>query len=158
MREAHFRRVAGFTLIELIVTMIIIGIMAYNVMPRFTSAGAFDARGAADQMEAYIRFAQKSALAGRRMVRVQLSSTASIAPVLCITTDTNCATACSGSYLSLPGNFAVGHSTVTIVGASNFCFNTLGGTNAQQTITFKDGADVIRTITVETGTGYVHSS
>lgn len=36
---------SGFTLAELIVTMILVGIMAVTVIPRMNVLGSFDARG-----------------------------------------------------------------------------------------------------------------
>ena len=60
----------GFTLVELIVTMIVVGILAVAVIPRFADQSAFDARGFRDGTLAVLRYAQKSAVAQRRQVCV----------------------------------------------------------------------------------------
>ncbi len=62
----------GFTMVELIVVMIIVGIMAVAVIPRMDLLGGFDSRGMRDQTIAAMRFAQKSALAERRHVCVAI--------------------------------------------------------------------------------------
>ncbi len=59
---------AGFTLVELIVTMVVVAIMAVAVVPRFSLLGGFDSRGMRDQTIAALRYAQKSAIAQRRHV------------------------------------------------------------------------------------------
>jgi MSHA pilin protein MshC len=69
------RSVAGFTMVELMVTMIIVGILAVAVVPRFEALGAFDATGFRNQTIATLRFAQKTALAQRRAVCVMTTPT-----------------------------------------------------------------------------------
>ena len=60
----------GFTLVELIVTMIVVGILAVAVIPRFADQSGFDARGFRDGTLSVLRYAQKSAVAQRRQVCV----------------------------------------------------------------------------------------
>lgn len=66
----------GFTLVELVMTMIIIGIIGAVVAPRFFDNNIFQERGAADQIRAALRYGQKIAVAQRRPVPVNISSAA----------------------------------------------------------------------------------
>ena len=66
----------GFTLVELIVVMVVIGILAVTVIPRFANRADFDARGFADATAAMLRYGQKSAVAQRRTVCVGFSAAA----------------------------------------------------------------------------------
>lgn len=59
-------REGGFTLPELIIVMIVVGVLAAVAMPRLTDSG-FDDRRLRDETIAALRFAQKSAIASRRM-------------------------------------------------------------------------------------------
>ena len=64
----------GFTMVELILVMVIAGIMAAVAVPRLVGRNSFDTRGFADQLAATVRFAQKLAIAQRRDVFVQLTT------------------------------------------------------------------------------------
>jgi MSHA pilin protein MshC len=145
-------------MIELVVTMILIGIMAVVVLPRFDTLGAFDSRGYADQITAYLRYAQKSALAQRRTVRIDITN-ATTAPTMCVTaaySDT-CPASCGGlTALATPFSFQPGSGT-TLATNYGFCFDTNGKPSASQSIQVRDSNAVLAvTITVESETGYVH--
>lgn len=66
-------RVRGFTLVELVVILIVLGILAVAVIPRFFG-NEFAERGVHDGVKAAIQHARKVAVASRRYVCVTLSA------------------------------------------------------------------------------------
>jgi MSHA pilin protein MshC len=69
---------AGFTMVELITVMILIGILGALAAPRFFDRKSFEARTFTDQTQTMLRYAQKLAIAQNRPVYVRLDG-ASIA-------------------------------------------------------------------------------
>lgn len=61
-------RTRGFTLIELVGTMVIIGLLAIVVLPRFSTTGDFQSVGFRDEVVAALRYGQKTAVSRRRLV------------------------------------------------------------------------------------------
>src|SRR2546428_8563322 len=66
----------GFTLPELVMTIVIIGILIAVTAPRFVSWKGFASRGSYDEAQAVVRLAQKTAIAWRRSIFVCVSATA----------------------------------------------------------------------------------
>jgi MSHA pilin protein MshC len=62
---------AGFTLIELIVVMVLIGVLGAIGASRFFDRSAYDAAAYGEQLRAMVRYAQKLAIAQNRNVFVQ---------------------------------------------------------------------------------------
>ena len=146
-------RPSGFTLAELVVTIVILGIIAVVAMPRFTAVNSFDSRGFHDQATATVRYAQKLAIAQRRPIFVCVSTAA-----VSVGAASGCAAPLgdlAGVALSVPAPNGVTLSST----AAEFSFlSGLGQTAAQVTITLTSTieGDPARSIVIENETGYVH--
>jgi MSHA pilin protein MshC len=142
----------GFTLIELIMTMVIIGILAVFVSPRFFDVNVFKSRGFADRVQASLRYAQKEAIAQHQFVCAAFTTNS-------VTLWTG-ATASCGTPLQSPtgGQYQVtAPSGITFSPVpAGFSFNALGQPtpNSKQTISINGASN---SIIVEAETGYVHS-
>ena len=142
----------GFTMTELITVMVIVGIMAAIVAPRFFDRGTFDSRGFYDQTISTLRYAQKTAIAQRRLVcvtfptagRIVLRTAATFTGVTCNTNVQNPAGGTSPYTVDAP-------SGVTLGGAADFNFDALGRTTTAVT-SITVGS---YTITIDQETGYV---
>lgn len=91
------RRAAGFTLVELVTTMVLIGILAAVVIPRMDT-GVYRELAFRDQTLSALRFAQKTATSHRRLVCVAFSASSVSLEIATV----NGATACN-TALPLPG-------------------------------------------------------
>jgi len=145
----------GFTLAELVMTIVIVGILIAVTAPRFVSWKGFASRGSYDEAQAVVRFAQKTAVAWRRPIYVCVSATE-----ISAISNADCA---APAYLKHPLTNADLRSPatagVTLSPVGNFSFNGLGSPNAAVTITLTSPiADdpTTRLIVVESETGYVH--
>jgi MSHA pilin protein MshC len=138
----------GFTLIELITVMMIVGVMAVAVMPRFFDRSGFDARGFFDETQALLRYAQKSAVAQRRTVCVSVGSSGVTLRIASAANSNACDTA-----LALPSNPRGGSGLSASV--ASFQFQSQGGTDQSANVTLSV-ANATSTITVDRTTGYVY--
>jgi len=64
---------AGFTLVELVLTLVVLGILSMVVLPRFFDATEFRARGYFDDTLSAARYGNKLALASGCPVRLEVS-------------------------------------------------------------------------------------
>lgn len=154
---------SGFTLVELVVTMIIIGILAVVALPRFDLLRGYDEIGYRDKVKATLEYARKSAVAQRRYSCVSVSGSN-----LTLTIDQNIPEAyipgtCPANPLALPTpdnacggatNQICAPSGITLAGPATLTFTPLGKPSAAGGYTVT--GDAAHAITVEAETGYVH--
>lgn len=143
---------SGFTLVELVSTLVLIGILAAVVVPRFANRADFDVFGFTSQTRQALQFAQKSAIAKRRLVCVSLSGGTLSLQLASVFGASACDTPLIG-----PDGKAFSQTAPSGVAISDapFNFDALGRPSAAQTLVVSGGS-VSQTITVEAETGYVH--
>lgn len=141
----------GFTLVELIMAMVIIGILAAVVAPRFFDNNVFQSRGFSDQVQASLRYAQKVAIAQHRFVCAVFTNNS-------ITLSIGASAACGTPLVSPTGDASyvinAPASVAFTVPPTNFSFDALGKPNIPQTLAIVGATN---SITIEAETGYVHS-
>ncbi len=148
---------SGFTMIELVTIMLIVGILAVVVVPRFGMLQGFDEVGYRDRVKATLEYARKSAVAQRRSVQVDIAGSG-----LTLTRQTATPEGegvASWVALNLPGTstnaFAAPSGVTLNPSAATIIFDALGRpvTLSASSFTVSGGAG---TITIEAETGYVH--
>lgn len=147
-------RQSGFTLTELVVAIMIVGVLAAVAIPRFTGTDTFKSRGFYDEAQAVVRFAQKTAIAWRRDVFVCVS-----AGSISAGTAAGCATPIINPLTNVALATPTAPSGVTLP-ALAFSFDSAGRPNPNSTVTIAFTStipdDPARQIVIEAETGYVH--
>jgi len=137
--------VKGFTLIELVIVMLLVGILAAYAVPRLDIAG-FRSAGFHQQAITSIRFAQKQAISSGCSVSVAINASSC---------DLNWSGCAGNASLVNPAsgdtNFCADSTPTGAVSTINFTFNRIGSPSAAQSFSI-DG----RTIVVEANTGFTH--
>ncbi len=72
-------RAAGFTMVELITVMVLIGVLSAFAVSRFFETNSFNARAFSDRTLSMLRYGQKLAIAQNRPVYVRLDAGKSVA-------------------------------------------------------------------------------
>ena len=145
----------GFTLIELVTVLMITGILAFVVLPRFDLLRGFDEVGYRDKVKATLEYARKSAVAMRRHVRVSVAGSGLTVEFQQQTPELEGVAAWSA--LKLPGSatntFTPPDGVSLAPAATTIVFDALGRPDAGKSFTVSGGAG---TISVEAETGHVH--
>ena len=165
-------RQQGFTLVELVMVLVILGVLAVFALPRMIGSNDTAARGLHDRTLSYLRFAQKTAIAQRRTVCVTFTNSSVSLRIANADGTYSCA---SPNGVVLAG--ADGKTSASVTGAS-YVASTVNGVGCLATPTAfsfdglgqpVDGSGVAlgsarcvqvgnasNSITVEAATGYVH--
>lgn len=74
MSSREKNRVAGFTVLELVATIVIVGVLAATAAPTFFDNQPYVARGYADELVSTLRFARRVAVASECRVAVSINA------------------------------------------------------------------------------------
>jgi MSHA pilin protein MshC len=149
-------RPGGFTLVEMIVTLIIVALIAAVAGPMFFSLGAFRESGFYDETVSAVRYAQKHAVATGCSVRVLITSTgyALVWPA----SVPQCNSTASDIPIADPSGNATGFTRTAPGGvtlsAADFTFSASGTASVTPSIVITVGS---RQLTVIGETGFVQA-
>lgn len=151
----------GFTLVELVLVLVVVGVIAAVAAPRFFDLRAFQQRGFFDVASSAVRFAQKYAVATGCNVRVQFSAAG-----VALTANANWA-ACQGTSFGSPVPDPAGGAAFNdpapagvAVGAAVFYFDAAGRPHNSSGNLLSTPIDVTigaQTLRIEPESGYAYS-
>ena len=142
LAQNNFQIVAdsrGFTIIEIIMVVVLIGILAVSVVPKFMDTSAISLQGGAAMVAADIRYTQELAMSTHAPKTITFTTSDTFYTV-------------NSQTMNLP-------SRVSISSGATFTFNSLGEptTGGGSSVQITAGGST-KTITVESYTGRVSSS
>jgi MSHA pilin protein MshC len=156
----------GFTLIELVLTLVLLGIIAAVSLPKFFSQSTFDERYFYDDLISAARYAQRLAVGSGCAVRLSVSSAGYV-----LDQDSNCNLS-SPSYTlavirpsdseAFSNNDVPSNVTISTSNSAYFflpqggAVDSAGVSVGQATITLAGSDSITRTINIEGGTGYAY--
>jgi MSHA pilin protein MshC len=153
----------GFTMIELIMVIILLGILSVVAMPRIFNSGDFYARGFHDETMGLMRYAQKTAIAQRRTVCVAFTTTTATLSIASAAATGACNTPLIGPNKSCSGAGCItAKSGISYsAGPTALQFDGLGQPTATPLASMavqvaNNGVAISKTVTIEPSTGYVH--
>lgn len=150
---------SGFTLVELVVVLVVLGVLSAVAYPRFMGRGAFDTRGFHDQVISAIQFARQQAIAQRRQTCVAVGAagitiTRALLPppgVCGVTALLNPATGAAYA-IAPPAGVALAGASGTALPLA-LTFDPLGQPNVGAVLSVT--GDGVRCLSIAAGTGYV---
>lgn len=157
------QRLSGFSMVELITVLVIIGIMGVAVMPQFGQVNAFHETGYRDKVKATLEYARKSAVAQRRYSCVSRAGNDLLVTIDQGIPESYVVGTCPATPLALPANDSdcnppaanrvCARAGITLAGPAWITFSPLGAPSAAGVYTITGSA--AQTITVEAETGHV---
>ena len=154
--RSHGARLEGYTLVELVVVITIVGILSAYIAPRFWSQQTFSDRGYVDELAAALRSTQKAAVITGCAAQLTLSTSSYVARQqapsgnACNPNDTTWPTPLLSADGSAIQNTAPANTTASPSGV--FRFDTQGRLSSSPATTITVGT---HTITILAGTGLV---
>lgn len=150
----------GFTLLELIMVLVLLGILSVAIFPNFAGISSVNVRGFHDETLAYLRYGQKTAIAQRHSVCVTFSSSSIALGVASVASSYVCSSNLAGPRGEAQAVVVAPSGVTYTVAPTNFVFDALGqavdlngAALAQQVIQVLGNQ---KSVTIEAVTGNIH--
>jgi MSHA pilin protein MshC len=147
----------GYTVVELVVVLVVLGIVAANAMPRFFQVSSFEEMGYADELLGAVRYAHRLELSSRCDTRVSISTTG----YAVYQRANSCKSGQFSRFVTRPGagNWQGSAPNGVAIGTLDLYFDAQGRPHDHASGTLYNNSETVsvggRTVTVEHTTGYV---